>query len=110
MRLLLLLLVFFPLAAEAQLWLARDTISARDSITLVFSGDVMQHDPQIQGAWDEEKGDYDYMPCFQYIRPYWEEADVVIANLETTLSPRTTTIPATKAGRASNGLCIIWIR
>lgn len=88
MRRLLLLLVFFPLAAEAQLWLARDTISARDIITLVFSGDVMQHDPQIQGAWDEEKGDYDYMPCFQYIRPYWEEADVVIANLETTLSDR----------------------
>ena len=84
----MLLLVFFPLAAEAQLWLARDTISARDIITLVFSGDVMQHDPQIQGAWDEEKGDYDYMPCFQYIRPYWEEADVVIANLETTLSDR----------------------
>ncbi|MEI3155608.1 MAG: CapA family protein [Odoribacter sp.] len=28
------------------------------------------------------------MPCFQYIQPYWEKADYVLANLETTLSDR----------------------
>ena len=44
----------------------------------------MQHEPQISGAWNAETADYDYLPCFQYITPYWQKADYVIANLETT--------------------------
>ena len=48
----------------------------------------MQHEPQISGAWNAETADYDYLPCFQYITPYWQKADYVIANLETTLSDR----------------------
>ncbi len=58
-----------------------------DSITLFFAGDVMQHAPQIEGARDTT-GDYNYVSCFQYIRPYWAKADYVFANLETTLSDR----------------------
>lgn len=56
-----------------------------DSITLFFVGDVMQHAPQITGAWNPTKQEHDYKHCFQYIQPYWEKADYVIANLETTL-------------------------
>ena len=63
---------------------SQKTASA-DSITLFFVGDVMQHSPQINGAWNPTSGEHDYKPCFQYIRPYWEKADYVIANLETTL-------------------------
>ena len=63
---------------------SQKTASA-DSITLFFVGDVMQHSPQLNGAWNPTSGEHDYKPCFQYIRPYWEKADYVIANLETTL-------------------------
>lgn len=84
----LLLFIFFVTNVSAQPWIARDTMPGRDSITLFFIGDVMQHSPQITGAWDDSRNDYDYTHCFQYIRPYWEQADYVIANLETTLSDR----------------------
>lgn len=73
---------------RAQPWLHLLQDTCRDTITLMFSGDVMQHAPQIQGAWTDSLQDYNYLSCFQYIRPYWEQADYVIANLETTLSNR----------------------
>lgn len=57
-----------------------------DSLTLFFIGDIMQHEPQIKAAWDTHQNDYNYRSCFQYIAPYWHEADYVIGNLETTLS------------------------
>lgn len=81
------LLFYLPgLPVLSQLWIARDTISKQDSIHLFFFGDVMQHAPQITGAWDNEQQDYDYRPCFRYIAPYWQKADYVVANLETTLT------------------------
>lgn len=66
----------------------RNSASERDSITLFFIGDIMQHTPQILGARDTSGNQYDYRHCFQYIQPYWEKNDYVIANLETTLSDR----------------------
>lgn len=83
-----LLFTLFAFTAQTQPWVARDTVSGSDSITLFFIGDVMQHAPQITGAWKAESQDYNYRPCFQYIQPYWEKADYVFANLETTLSNR----------------------
>jgi len=62
--------------------------TAADSITLFFIGDIMQHAPQIKGAWNPANREHDYKHCFQHIRPYWEKADYVIGNLETTLSDR----------------------
>lgn len=59
----------------------------KDSITLFFVGDVMQHYPQIEGAKDPA-GNYGYTTCFQYVRPYLTKSDYVFANLETTLSDR----------------------
>ena len=59
----------------------------REELTLVFSGDVMQHLPQVMAALRED-GTYDYSDCFRYIRPFWEEADWAIVNLETTLAER----------------------
>lgn len=63
--------------------------SAREpeELTLVFSGDVMQHLPQVAAA-QQADGTYDYAPCFQYIRPFWERADFAVVNLETTLAER----------------------
>ncbi|MEI3154261.1 MAG: CapA family protein [Odoribacter sp.] len=58
-------------------------------MTLFFVGDVMQHAPQITAALGTQQfKTYNYLPCFQYIQPYWEKADYVLANLETTLSDR----------------------
>lgn len=58
-----------------------------DELVLVFSGDVMQHLPQVAAA-QRTDGTYDYAPCFQYIRLFWEGADFAAVNLETTLAER----------------------
>lgn len=79
---------FTVLFTYSQAQIDQDTIPSQDSITLFFVGDVMQHAPQITAAWDTAIQDYNYLPCFQYIQPYWEKADYVLANLETTLSDR----------------------
>ena len=62
-----------------------DSIVSQPELSLVFSGDVMQHMPQVDAA-READGSYDYHSCFQYIKPFWEKADFAVANLETTLS------------------------
>ena len=55
-------------------------------LSMIFLGDIMQHDSQIADAYDVSRGMYDYRPCFQYIKPYIEAADVAIGNLEVTLA------------------------
>ena len=69
---------------------AADTsvIAPPDSLLLLFTGDIMQHLPQITAAYDSEKQDYDYTECFRYVRKHWQQADWVIGNLETTLCDR----------------------
>lgn len=62
-----------------------DTVVGPAGLTLVFSGDIMQHLPQVTAALQSD-GTYDYTDCFQYIRPFWERADFAVVNLETTLS------------------------
>ena len=56
------------------------------SLTLVFAGDIMGHDEQISGAWEEETKSYNYEPVFRYVRPFIEQADIAIGNLEVTLA------------------------
>lgn len=55
-------------------------------LSLLFIGDIMQHDSQISAAYDAVNKRYDYTPCFQYIKPYIESADLAIGNLELTLA------------------------
>jgi len=55
-------------------------------IKLVFAGDIMGHDTQINAAYDKDSGRYDYHECFRLIKPYLEEADIAIGNLEVTLA------------------------
>ena len=56
-------------------------------ITLLFAGDLMQHQGQIDAARQSD-GTYDYAPCFQYVKKEVGRADVAIANLEVTLAGR----------------------
>ncbi|TNE54642.1 MAG: CapA family protein [Bacteroidetes bacterium] len=55
-----------------------------DTLRLLFAGDVMGHDPQIKSALQPD-GTYDYRPCFTYVKPIIEAADLAVANLEVTL-------------------------
>ena len=59
---------------------------AAHEITLVFAGDIMQHMPQVDAAWNNEKGIYNYDSCFRYVNPWLSGADLAIVNLETTLA------------------------
>jgi poly-gamma-glutamate capsule biosynthesis protein CapA/YwtB (metallophosphatase superfamily) len=54
------------------------------TLKLMFAGDVMSQLSQIEAA-EIGGGRYDYTPCFQYIKPILETADVAIGNLECTL-------------------------
>ena len=52
--------------------------------TLAVCGDAMSHMPITNDAWNEER--YDYARIMAAARPYVEEADYAVVNLETTLS------------------------
>ena len=87
--------LFFPIffflcsfSVCAQPWIFQDENAEPDTVTFFFFGDVMQHAPQISGARHKERQDYEYTSCFRYITPYWQQADYVVANLETTLSDK----------------------
>lgn len=55
----------------------------RDTVTLLFIGDIMQHMPQINSAYNN--GTYNYEPCFRYVKNEITNADIAIGNLEVPL-------------------------
>jgi len=59
--------------------------SDNESLRLLFVGDVMAHDLQIESAEVIRNKVYDFNPTFQYVSPIIKEADLAIANLEVTL-------------------------
>lgn len=59
-------------------------LSGQERITLLFVGDLMQHQSQIDAARTPE-GKYDYSPCFRLVREQISKADLAIGNLEVTL-------------------------
>ena len=59
------------------------TLSAQERITLLFVGDLMQHDAQIKAALTSDG--YDYTDCFKHVSSEIQKADIAIANLEVTL-------------------------
>jgi poly-gamma-glutamate capsule biosynthesis protein CapA/YwtB (metallophosphatase superfamily) len=73
---------FAVLCASSFTILAQDTTR----LSLLFLGDIMQHDSQIADAWDPNSKQYDYRPCFKFVKPYTEAVDVAIGNLELTLA------------------------
>ena len=52
--------------------------------TIVFAGDAMQHQGQLDAARRTD-GTYDYSTCFADVRDYVTSADYAVVNLETTL-------------------------
>lgn len=57
------------------------TLSAQERITLLFVGDLMQHQAQIDAA-RVNKDTYDYTPCFAHVKEQISQADLAIGNLE----------------------------
>lgn len=61
-------------------------ISVPDSsLSIIFAGDVMQHKPQIEAAWDDSLQTYSYDSCFKYVAPILRDNDLAMANFEFTL-------------------------
>ena len=60
-------------------------LRAQDSLKIIFAGDLMGHGGQIKAALTED-GMYDYTPCFKFIAPYLQSANLAIANFELTLA------------------------
>jgi poly-gamma-glutamate synthesis protein (capsule biosynthesis protein) len=66
------------------IYLGLPLLAQESELKLVFTGDIMGHDSQIASALATGEEGYDYKPCFQHLKPYLEEADLVIGNLEVT--------------------------
>jgi poly-gamma-glutamate synthesis protein (capsule biosynthesis protein) len=66
--------------------LAHSLISSMHAqdVTLLFAGDAMQHQSQIDQAFRD--GQYDYSSYFQYLKAEIASADLAIVNLEVTLA------------------------
>lgn len=57
----------------------------KDTLSLLFVGDIMGHTPQIHSAYDRQTGRYNYRPVFERVAPAFRAHDFVVANLEVTL-------------------------
>ncbi len=53
------------------------------TLRIVFAGDIMGHDSQIEAA-RSDSGSYDYTGCFRHLKPYLKEAGIAVGNLELT--------------------------
>lgn len=60
-----------------------DSLIKSDTLTLLFVGDLMQHQGQIDAA--RTATGYDYSSCFDYVKEEIKSADLAIANLEVAL-------------------------
>lgn len=72
----------FPLQASTP----DSAVPTDERVVMLFAGDVMGHGPQIKAAYDSVLKTFDYSPCFRLLKPYIEQADIAIANLEVTLA------------------------
>jgi poly-gamma-glutamate synthesis protein (capsule biosynthesis protein) len=66
----------FSIAIEAQ--------ESKNQLKLIFAGDIMGHDTQIESA--KTPYGYNFDTCFSILKPIIEKADIAIANLEVTLA------------------------
>ena len=57
-----------------------------DSLSILVAGDLMQHQPQINAAYNGSG--YDYTDCFALVKDIVSAADLAIANFEVTLGGR----------------------
>ncbi|HNS30194.1 MAG TPA: CapA family protein [Tenuifilaceae bacterium] len=76
------LITFCHFAVNAQV----EDLAKKQSLTLMFVGDVMGHGMQIKSAYNEETDTYQYDDVFSRVSSVFRLADITIANLEVTLA------------------------
>lgn len=54
--------------------------------SLTAVGDLMVHEYQLKGAYDDISNTYNFTNSFEMIKPFLEKSDITIGNLETTFS------------------------
>jgi len=57
-----------------------------DKLTFIFAGDVMGHSYQYKAAYDANTNTFNYDACFQAVKPYIENCDFGLVNLEVPLA------------------------
>lgn len=60
--------------------------TASSTLSLLFIGDIMNHDTQIEAAYDSTTQTYDYDTTFSYVKELISDVDIAIANLEVTFA------------------------
>lgn len=63
---------------------SQTTVTPIQQIKLLFAGDIMQHETQLEMARQND-GKYSFTYCFRYIKEFVKSADISVANLETTI-------------------------
>lgn len=76
----------FIFSVAAFLLLITSAQAQQDTMSLLFIGDIMGHDAQIEAARNKKTGLYEYDSVFHYVRPIIEQSDFAIGNLEVTLA------------------------
>lgn len=61
-------------------------IPRTENIKLVSVGDIMMHDIQISGGYDEQSQSYAYDYMFEKVKDYVSDGDLTIGNLELTMA------------------------
>ena len=68
-------------AQEAVSWIRKLYAPQPDTVSLLFLGDIMQHQTQLNAAKTENG--YSFRSCFDVIAPRLRGADLCVANIET---------------------------
>jgi len=61
------------------------------SARLAFVGDLMAHDVQKRYAYDRDNDTYSFISCYELIKPYLNDADYTVGNLETPVAGKNAT-------------------
>lgn len=67
-------------------WSFSWVFSQEQTLSLLFIGDIMGHEPQIRAAYDSNTGKYNYQPVFDKISHRFKSVDFAIGNLEVTFA------------------------
>lgn len=76
--------IFVILIFVATLLAAQGITFPFSRLSLLFAGDLMQHQSQLDAAKVSD-GTYSFSSYYRYVKEYIEGADIAIANLETTI-------------------------
>jgi len=79
------ILTFFILILSSLVMKPVEAAMLLQRVNLKAVGDIMVHDVQYRAAYDRQTGNYDFFPMFKPVKEDLK-ADVLIGNLETTLS------------------------